>query len=103
MRRTYSKKNTTWTRVRLEEVAPIIGFLLAGIVASAVVLLLERVITTRIFIQQQQNVFCCFAAVRYVDGGHPVHPTYSQRNVLRPVECNSRARYLEHKDRREVI
>ncbi|KDR22908.1 hypothetical protein L798_14764 [Zootermopsis nevadensis] len=103
MRRTFSKENAAWTRVRLEEVAPIIGFLLAGIVASSVVLLLEKVITTNMFLQQQ-NVFCCIAAVRYVDGGHSFHPKNSQINFLRPVGHNIRVRRApQHQRLREVV
>jgi hypothetical protein len=106
MRRTFSKNKATWTRVRMEEVAPIIGFLLAGIVASVTVLVLETVYTTHIFMQQQQqNVFCCIAAVHYVDAGHPVHPSYehSERNALRPAESNHTLRFLEHRDPTQVV
>jgi hypothetical protein len=103
MRRTFSKENTAWTRVRLEEVVPIVGFLLAGIVASLAVLLLEKVIKKRTFMQKQQNVFCCISAVRYVDVGHPDHRNSSQRNVSREVERYSRVRALKHQGPREVV
>jgi hypothetical protein len=66
----------------MEDVAPVTGFLLAGITVSLVVLLLEKTITTRTIMQSHRNDFCCIAAVRYFDGGHPDHPHFSQRNVL---------------------
>jgi hypothetical protein len=43
MTQMFSKHKRTWTRIRIEEVAPVMGFLLAGIVVSLAVLLLERI------------------------------------------------------------
>lgn len=82
----FSKDRRKWTRVRMEEIAPVTGFLLAGIVISVAVLLLERTITTRTLMKSQRNGFWCIAAVRYIDGGHPDHPHFPQRNVLRQME-----------------
>lgn len=94
-RRTFSSEKTLWTRVRIEEVAPIVGFLLAGIVASVVVLLMERATATRVLLQHYRNVFCCIAAVRYVDGDQPADPDSSQRNALGQVEEDPGLRDLE--------
>jgi hypothetical protein len=81
MTKTFSKEKKTWTRVRMEEVVPVTGFLLAGIVVSLVVLLLERTVTTRTLLQSQRS-FCCIAAVRYADGSDPDNPQLSQENAL---------------------
>jgi len=70
----------------MEEVAPVTGFLLAGILVSVAVLLLERAVRTHTLMQSQPNDSCCIAAVRYVEGGHPDHPHFSQRNVLGQLE-----------------
>ena len=70
----------------MEEVAPVTGFLLAGILVSAAVLLLERTIRTRTLMQSRRNDFCCIAAVRYIEGGHPDHPHFPQRNVFGQME-----------------
>jgi hypothetical protein len=96
MRRTFSKEKRIWTNVRLEEVTPIIGFLLAGIVVSVVELLLERVIASRTLMKQQRNVFCCIAAIRYIDGDHPAHLGSSEINVSQQVEDNRMLGDLEH-------
>jgi len=68
------------------EVALVTGFLLAGISVSVAVLLLERTIRTHTLMQSQPNDFCCIAAVRYVEGGHPDHPHFPLRNVLGQLE-----------------
>jgi hypothetical protein len=70
----------------MEEVAPVIGFLLAGILVSVVVLLLERIIKTRTLMQSKRNDFCCTTAVCYIEGGHPDHPHFPQRNILGQME-----------------
>jgi len=70
----------------MEEVAPVTGFLLTGILVSVAVLLLERIIRNRTLMQSQPNDFCCIAAVRYIKGGHPDHPHFHQRNVLGQME-----------------
>lgn len=70
----------------MEEVAPVTGFLLAGILVSVAVLLLERNFRTRTLMQSQRNNFCCIAAVRYIEGGRPHHTHFPQRNVLGQME-----------------
>jgi hypothetical protein len=92
MRRTYSKEKRKWTNVRLEDVTPIISFLLVGIMVSLVQLLLERVTASRISIQHRRNGF----AVRQIDADHPAHLCSSQSIVSREVENNCDLRDFEH-------
>jgi hypothetical protein len=70
----------------MEEVAPVTGFLLAGILVSVAVLLLERTIRTLTLMQSQRNDFCCTTAVHYIEGGHPDHQHFPQRNILGQME-----------------
>ena len=70
----------------MEELVPVAGFLLAGILVSVAVLLLERTIRTRTLMQSQRDDFCCITAVRYIEGGHPDHPHFPQRNILGQME-----------------
>ena len=80
----------------MEEVAPVTGFLLDGILVSAAVLLLERIIRTRTLMQSQRNDFSYIAAVRYIEGGHPDHQHFPQRNVLGQLKGKRQFKHLNH-------
>jgi hypothetical protein len=96
MRRTYSKEKRKWTNVRLEDVTPIISFLLVGIMASVVELLLEVVIASRASMQQQRHGFCDVTAVRQLDVDNPAHLGSGQSDVSLQVGDNCDLWALEH-------
>ncbi|PSN34359.1 Ionotropic receptor 140 [Blattella germanica] len=79
--RMFPKEKKTWTRVGLEEIAPVIGFLMAGIVAAAVVLLLEKITPAHLLqLQQRDGVFCCLADVKHIGF---IHETFNNHQPHR--------------------